>query len=93
MKRRLCSLPPDAVAGRINRFDDRMRTHLRSTHERLAFLGIDPPTVFIETRYAWIRDLCAAALRLPGRSDRALTDRIDRIVTHRIWGFLLFLGA
>ena len=86
-------IAPDAVAGRIDPFDDRMRKYLRTTHERLAFLGIDPPTVFIETRYAWIRDLCATALRMQGRSDRSLTDRIDRIVTHRVWGFLLFLGV
>jgi ferrous iron transport protein B len=86
-------IAPDALDGRSDRFDERIRTHLAATHERLAFLGIDPQTVFIETRYAWIRDLCATALQTPGHSDRALTDRIDRIVTHRVWGFLLFLGV
>ncbi len=84
---------PDAVDGRFDRLDERVRKYLRATRERLAFLDIDPSTVFIETRYAWIRDLCARVLRTPGRSDRALTDRIDRIVTHRLWGFLLFLGV
>jgi len=86
-------IAPDAHAGRIDRFDDRMQHYLLAARERMAFLGIDPSTVFIEARYAWIRDLCASALHMPGRSDRALTDRIDRIVTHRVWGFLLFLGV
>ncbi len=86
-------LAPGAIAGRDDRSGERLREYLRTTRERLTFLGIDPPAAFIETRYAWIRNLCTAVMHTPGRADHSLTDRIDRIVTHRVWGLLLFLGV
>lgn len=78
---------------RGERFNGRVSEYLQRTRERMDFLDIDPATTFIEARYAWIKDLCDRALHMPGRSDRPLTDRIDRIVTHKIWGFLLFLAV
>jgi len=43
------------------------------------------------SRYAWIRDVASQAVRTP--SDRTVThtDRIDRILTHRVWGSLVFV--
>ena len=67
--------------------------YLRRARERLTFLGIDAASTFVESRYAWLQELCASAVKASGRSDRALTDRIDRIVTHRVWGYLLFLAV
>jgi ferrous iron transport protein B len=84
---------PDTKGERIAGCDEKLRYRVRSTHERLSFLGIDPAVAFIESRYAWIRTVCFAAIQTPGRADRALTERIDRIVTHKFWGFLLFLGV
>jgi ferrous iron transport protein B len=66
---------------------------VQHARERLVFLGIDPATTFVETRYAWLKELCASAVRVTGHSDQTLTDRIDRIVTHRVLGFLLFLAV
>jgi ferrous iron transport protein B len=86
-------LAPKAIAERNDRSDERVREYLRTTRERLTFLGIDPPAAFIETRYAWIRKLCATVIHTQGRPEHPLTDRIDRIVTHRVGGLFLFLGV
>ena len=61
----------------------------RST--KLDYLGIDRQSAFVESRYAWIRTVLAAAVASPDAARARLTDRIDRIVTHRFWGFLIFL--
>jgi ferrous iron transport protein B len=84
---------PDRRGERVAGCDQKLQNYIRSTHQRLSFLGIDPAAVFIESRYTWIRNVCTASVRKAGRADRALTDRIDRIVTHKFWGFLLFLGV
>lgn len=73
--------------------DPPLGEYLRATHERLTFLGIDPATAFIEARYAWIREVCSTAVRISNHMASSPTERIDRIVTHRFWGFLLFLGV
>jgi ferrous iron transport protein B len=84
---------PDTKGERIAGCDDKLQARVHTTRERLAFLGIDPAAAFIESRYAWIRNVCSVAIQTQGRADRALTDAIDRIVTHKFWGFLLFLGV
>jgi ferrous iron transport protein B len=67
-------------------------SHVRRDHEKLDFLGIDRKSVFVESRYTWIRGVCSRV------TDRRLTgaggwsDRIDAVATHRIWGGLIFFA-
>ncbi len=65
--------------------------HVRQDHERLRSLGVDRYAVFVESRYQWIRELCSAVVvREEKRS--TITDRIDAIVTHRVWGYFIFFA-
>jgi ferrous iron transport protein B len=41
-------------------------------------------------RYAWVRDLMAEAVSGSGPQGTTLADRIDRILTHKVWGLLIF---
>jgi ferrous iron transport protein B len=46
----------------------------------------------IRERYAWARRMLVDALeRAPGPRE-TLSDRIDRVMTHKLWGSLIFLG-
>ncbi len=66
--------------------------HVKLDHAKLDALGVDRESVFIESRYDWIKNVCNRAV---GRSETpgiALSDRIDRVVTHKVWGMLIFVG-
>jgi ferrous iron transport protein B len=86
-------LNPEAALAHLDGNTAKLRHLVTSAHERLTFLGIDPASSVVEARYEWIRGICSAAVRSTGRSDSTLTDRIDRFVTHKVWGLLLFIGV
>ncbi len=66
--------------------------HVRKDHQKLDFLGFDRQSVFIESRYDWIKNVCATAIQQPVDGGSNLSDKIDRVVTHRVWGYLIFMG-
>ncbi len=66
--------------------------HVRKDHQKLDFLGFDRQSVFVESRYEWIREVCAKSIVQEKQGDTTVSDRIDRIVTHRVWGFMVFLA-
>ncbi|CAG0959976.1 partial Fe(2+) transporter FeoB, partial [Anaerolineae bacterium] len=82
---------PEALAERTDRHDPALASLLRASVEKLDYLGIDRQSAFVESRYTWIRAVLASAVSSPDHARARLTDRIDRIVTHRVWGFLIFL--
>lgn len=51
----------------------------------------DSDTVFARLRYDFIGRLCHGVLRIPDRSERTLSDRIDRWAMHPVWGVPIFL--
>ena len=66
-------------------------THrLRSVRDRLASAGCTVPGVETEARYQWARSVLESVLTEPSRYKVTVTDRIDRVLTHRLWGTLVF---
>jgi ferrous iron transport protein B len=68
--------------------------------QRLRLAGHDPVADPVEARYAWVQSICEIAVRSAGRSAEfghlTLSDRVDFVLTHRIWGwfvFVTFMGA
>jgi ferrous iron transport protein B len=43
-------------------------------------------------RYEWITHILRAAVIRPGPGQITWTDRLDRVLTHPLWGFVLLLG-
>lgn len=76
-----------------DRFAPELISHVRKDHEKLDFLGIDRQSVVVESRYQWIQSVCAQAVTQAYSTEMTLSDKIDRIVTHRVWGFIIFLGV
>lgn len=66
---------------------------LKKIQDRLAHLGAHVRSAVIEARYQWIRSVCAqASKRLATTVAQDITQRIDAVVTHRVWGWAVFVG-
>ncbi|HEX5176378.1 MAG TPA: ferrous iron transport protein B [Chthoniobacteraceae bacterium] len=55
--------------------------------------GIDPVSAPVEARYEWLQTICATAVAKAGHDKLSVSDRLDTLLTHRFWGWLVFLGA
>jgi ferrous iron transport protein B len=64
---------------------------VREARERLSAAGCGVPGVEARSRYAWIREATAGCIHRPSQRPVTWTDRLDRILTHRVWGTLVFL--
>ena len=49
------------------------------------------PGLETDARYAWIEGVEAECVRRPSTERRSKSDKIDALLTHRIWGLALFL--
>ncbi len=64
---------------------------LTAARQRLAAAGCAVSGVEARTRYGWIRLATAGAVTKPATRLTTRTDRIDRVLTHKVWGTLAFL--
>lgn len=76
----------------MERYGPDVRAHVRGDHEKLDFLGFNRHSVFVESRYIWIRSICAGSVRWTPTGAPSWSDRIDSVVTHRFWGVILFIA-
>ncbi len=65
---------------------------IQQARKRLAQAGCGVPAVEARTRYGWIRTATTPCVRRPARRAVTWTDRLDRVLTHRFWGTLIFVG-
>src|SRR2546427_412908 len=66
-------------------------TRLQAARDRLKDANCEVPLIEARTRYAWIRQTLAGCIDRPSIRPKTWTDRIDRVLTHRVWGTLVFL--
>uniref|UniRef100_A0A832I368 Ferrous iron transport protein B n=1 Tax=Eiseniibacteriota bacterium TaxID=2212470 RepID=A0A832I368_UNCEI len=69
---------------------------LRILRRRLDEASPEWRTTEVEGRYETIGEILAGAVTAPGARRDAARDRIDRVLTHRVWGpavFVLLMGA
>jgi ferrous iron transport protein B len=71
--------------------DDASVKIIEENFKRINFLGFDRRRVAVESRYSYIHSVCSqvAEKEIVGKT---LTDRLDKICTHRIFGFIIFFG-
>ncbi len=68
-----------------------IRTQTEAARARLMAVGVTVPQVEVDSRYHWITQLVEATIRQPLTTSQTWTDRIDQVVTHKVWGLLVFL--
>jgi ferrous iron transport protein B len=69
-----------------------VQTHLREARERLIAAGLPVPAVEAVSRYAWVARVLEGCVSRPTTRTTTLSDRIDRVLTHRWWGSLCFVA-
>lgn len=75
----------------IQRFGPDMRARLEEIRARLGAADCPIPAIEARTRYGWITQRLAGIVVRPAVRKETFSDRIDRIVIHRVWGVLIFL--
>jgi ferrous iron transport protein B len=55
--------------------------------------GLDTISASVHARYAWVETIVEHTVRRRTGSDVALSERLDSVFTHRIWGWLVFAGV
>lgn len=66
---------------------------LNCARERLLQSGWQIPGCETTARYDWARQVLEGVVSDPGQYRVTLSDRIDRVLTHRVWGTLIFLAV
>ena len=75
-------LPPDADPRQL----------LSASRDILAAAGLQPVATEALLRYEHIGHLTADAVRFPEKRRRTWTERIDTVLTHRVWGLIIFVA-
>jgi ferrous iron transport protein B len=66
---------------------------LKSWQARWSTEGVDWAAALINSRYEAINKLCGEIVIDSGQASTSWSDRIDRIVTHPVWGWFVFVGV
>jgi ferrous iron transport protein B len=71
--------------------DAATRSQLLSARVRLAERGMPVPAVEAQARYGWVARVLEGVVARPSQRVVTASDRIDRLLTHKVWGTLVFL--
>lgn len=63
-----------------------------AAHRRLEAGGVDWRSAAIEARYATAAALARQVITETGPGGETFSDRLDRVLTHKVWGTAIFLG-
>ncbi|MFA6439067.1 MAG: ferrous iron transport protein B, partial [Bacteriovoracaceae bacterium] len=68
-------------------------SHIKMDHHNLQKLGVNRHSVFVESRYRWINSVYKKSVTHNiARRRQTFHDSIDAVLTHRIWGFVIFFA-
>ena len=76
-----------------NRWSAAIWEHIKADKASFKTLGIDFSAAVVEARYAWASRIAAKTVKKPRKAPETATDRIDRVVMHPFWGYVLFFGV
>jgi ferrous iron transport protein B len=67
-------------------------TLLSSSRDILTAAGLQPLSAEALLRYEHLGHLTAGAIEFPEKRQRSWTERIDIVLTHRVWGLVIFVA-
>jgi len=68
----------------------KIRNEIEAARERLAEAGCTVPGVETSARYGWVLQSLQNVVARPKHRKTTTSDRIDRVLTHRVWGSIVF---
>ncbi len=80
------------LAGAPPRYPADLRQAASTARQRLEAAGIDWRGAAIEARYARIGAIHQRVATAEGAPEETFSDRLDRVVTHKLWGMAIFVG-
>jgi ferrous iron transport protein B len=79
------------LAAGLLEINEPLVAEVREARSRLAKAGLPVPGVEAMSRYQWAGKILQGVVERPATRTITLSDRLDRVLTHRIWGALVFL--
>jgi len=73
-------------------YDPTVYRALDDARDLLRSAQIDERAFVIEARYEWIHEVCGRVVRRLDRRPRDRSELLDLVLTHRVWGFVVFFG-
>lgn len=70
--------------------DQGFMVRVQAARERLSAAGYPVPAVEAMSRYDWVASVMEGAVAVPKRYISTLSDRIDKVLTHRVFGYVVF---
>ncbi len=64
---------------------------VRAAQDRLARAGLQVPGVETASRYRWASDVLTGVISQPAKRKVTLSDKIDGVLTHRLYGTMIFV--
>lgn len=80
------------LAGHPEHYPEALRTEVVAARKRLEAAGVDWRSAGIEARYARVFAIQQHVTTETALSGETFSDRLDRILTHRVWGLLIFIA-
>ena len=80
------------LASSGNYYPEAITAAVAAARARLEQAGVDWRSIAIEARYARIAAIQEAVTTETRVEKENLSDRLDRVLTHRVWGMLIFVG-
>ena len=80
------------ATGSPSRHPDAIRQAVLAGRQRLEKAGIDWRSAAIEGRYGAVGAIQRAVTIEAGGPEETMSDRLDRVVTHKVWGMAIFVG-
>jgi len=92
MRRLLLDVGGHAEKRLTEKYGHALAEALAASRARLVQAGLGLARVETHIRYGWIRKALTGCIQRPAKRLATWTDRIDRVLTHRFWGTLIFLA-
>ncbi len=72
--------------------NDGVNDFVKEIRRKLTQAKINWRSSAVEARYAWIQQALKEVLRESDISRVTMTDKIDNVLTHKVWGWIIFVG-
>ncbi len=82
-----------ALASSTTHYPQKIQDAVNAARKRLEAQGVDWRGAPIEWRYARVAEIQQAVTTEVAQEGESISDRLDRVITHKVWGTLIFLAV